>query len=87
MFVCVATGSRLPERVCSRVLRDSLRGLRHLHHHGIWHRDLKPDNIALNISGQVKVVDFGAMKVLQDDGDDFTRSFEATRNVGTLCVA
>ena len=46
-----------------------------------------PDNIALNISGQVKVVDFGAMKVLQYDGDDFTRSFEATRNVGTLCVA
>ena len=33
--------------------------LQHIHNHGIVHRDLKPSNIYLNVSGLIKLGDFG----------------------------
>ncbi|KAJ1659200.1 Suppressor of Sensor Kinase (SLN1) [Dispira simplex] len=41
-----------------------LRGLLYLHRNGIVHRDIKPDNLLFNDQGLVKLVDFGAAKVL-----------------------
>jgi len=40
-------------------------GLRKAHQQGIWHRDIKPDNILLDAEGRVKIVDFGLAKLRQ----------------------
>lgn len=37
--------------------------LRHVHDHGIIHRDIKPPNILRSVTGQIKLTDFGIAKV------------------------
>ena len=44
-----------------RMMRDIAVGLHYLHNRtpcGIFHRDLKPDNILVNRHGDVKIADF-----------------------------
>jgi serine/threonine protein kinase len=40
------------------IVFQAARGLGHLHEKGWVHRDVKPENLLLNESGQVKVIDF-----------------------------
>lgn len=42
-----------------RVLRDILDGVEYLHHRGILHNDLKPQNIIVNQYGAARIIDFG----------------------------
>lgn len=47
------------------VLKDILDGVDYLHHRGILHNDLKPDNIIVNSNGAARIIDFGLS--LSDD--------------------
>ncbi len=58
---------RLPEKEALRVVADSALGLAAAHEQGILHRDMKPSNVMLTRTGEVKVADFGlAVEVEQD---------------------
>jgi len=50
---------------------DAANGLGHAHKHGLIHRDIKPDNIAVCENGIVKVVDFGIVKT---EGENITQT-------------
>jgi len=58
----VAKSGRVDQLEALRIIRDAARGLAHAHKNGMIHRDIKPDNIMLTKSGQVKVADFGLVK-------------------------
>lgn len=58
----------------ARIASPVCRALAYSHANGFVHRDVKPSNIMIAVSGEVKVADFGAARALQYE-------FESTRRV------
>jgi len=49
-----------------QIVRDILDALDYSHEHGIVHRDIKPGNVMITPEGEIKVMDFGIAKALDD---------------------
>ncbi|WP_328440587.1 serine/threonine protein kinase [Streptomyces sp. NBC_00444] len=60
-------------------------GLAVAHDAGLVHRDLKPDNIMIRRDGQVKILDFGLVKLIDDDA--LTRLTTTGENLGNFVYA
>ncbi|MCM2373331.1 serine/threonine-protein kinase [Aporhodopirellula aestuarii] len=69
----------LPPRRAAEIVRDVARAIEHAHSRGVLHRDLKPGNVMIDLSGQIHVTDFGLAKHVDADSS-LTGSGEA---VGT----
>lgn len=54
--------NRLPLQMGLPVLIDVLGGLADIHKHQILHRDISPDNILIDRTGAIKLLDFGAAR-------------------------
>lgn len=55
---------RLQPRRALEICADMCAALEFSHRHGIIHRDIKPGNVMLTLTGQVKVMDFGIARAL-----------------------
>lgn len=53
--------------VC-RIMVELFEGLSQIHRLGFIHRDVKPDNISLDVTGCVKLMDFGIARSTRADG-------------------
>ncbi len=51
-----------------RLFLDVLAAVAHAHSNLIVHRDIKPSNVFVRTDGQVKLLDFGIAKLLEDEG-------------------
>ena len=68
----LASGRRLlPERALE-ISAGVLSALDYAHRHGIVHRDIKPANVMLTRTGDVKVMDFGIARAMNDSGSTMT---------------
>lgn len=66
----IRRGAPLPVARALTIAREICEGVGVAHRAGIVHCDLKPQNILLTETGQVKVVDFGIARALQQDDTD-----------------
>ncbi len=69
----LSSGRRLlPERALE-IMDGVLNALAYSHAHGIIHRDIKPGNVMLTRSGDVKVMDFGIARAVADSQATMTQ--------------
>ncbi len=55
-------------RLTMVIIGQLVQALKHCHTHNVLHRDIKPDNILLTSTGEIKLVDFGlAGQLLKDN--------------------
>ncbi|KAG5363709.1 Serine/threonine-protein kinase BCK1/SLK1/SSP31 [Yarrowia sp. B02] len=63
---CLRNHGRFAENIVRFLTRQILEGLAYLHGCGILHRDLKSDNLLLDLDGVCKISDFGISKKSRD---------------------
>lgn len=53
-----------------QLFKDILQAVRYAHENLVIHRDLKPGNILVDTDGNIKILDFGISKLLEDEQDN-----------------
>src|SRR6266540_2975751 len=70
----LAVEGRLMPRRALEITADICAALEFSHRHGIIHRDIKPGNVMLTQTGQVKVMDFGIARALASGASTMTQT-------------
>jgi eukaryotic-like serine/threonine-protein kinase len=70
----LATEQRLMPRRALEIIADICAALEFSHRHGIIHRDIKPGNVMMTQTGQVKVMDFGIARALASGATTMTQT-------------
>ena len=68
-------GERFPLQRAVEIVEGILNALAYSHKNGIVHRDIKPGNIMITETGEVKVMDFGIARALADAGATLTSTW------------
>ena len=71
----VAQGEPMPIRHAAKLIAKLARTVHYAHEHGILHRDIKPGNILLDVTGEPHLTDFGLARLVETEST-VTRTLE-----------
>jgi serine/threonine protein kinase len=57
--------SKLNEITAKFIFKQIIEALQYIHEHGIVHRDIKLDNILIDLNNNIKICDFGVSKQIK----------------------
>ncbi|WP_448380728.1 protein kinase domain-containing protein [Gloeomargarita sp.] len=84
----IQRGAPWPQEKVVKMLADVLGTLEFVHRNGVIHRDIKPDNLIRRKSdGKLVLIDFGAVKQIQDPKAAAQQRTGATVAIGTVGYA
>lgn len=67
-------GKPLDEELSMVFMKQILSAFSHAHEKGIVHRDIKPGNIIISNSGEIKILDFGIAKIMGEEAHQLTKT-------------
>ncbi|KAM1762090.1 hypothetical protein ACFX12_004779 [Malus domestica] len=70
LFDKIASKGRLKEDEARKYFQQLINAVDYCHSRGVFHRDLKPENLLLDVSGTLKVSDFGLSALPQQVRED-----------------
>lgn len=79
LFDILYYADKLPEPTARTYFQQMMHGLNAVHKAGITHRDLKPQNLLLDVNFCLKITDFGLSKIMETEEDKIMK----TTYVGT----
>jgi serine/threonine protein kinase len=68
----IAENEMLPPELALFIFYQAAMGLHHAHTKNVVHRDIKPHNILISVSGDIKIADFGIAAKRSNDTDGLT---------------
>ena len=66
-------GARISIRSAIVIIHDLLMALDHAHRQNVVHRDIKPANMLVEVSGRIKLTDFGVARIQEPDESNLTQ--------------
>ena len=72
MYRILCTVKRFKEDMAKFYAAQLVIAVGHLHERGFMHRDLKLENIMMDESGYIKIIDFGLAKIIVSDEFSYT---------------
>ena len=69
LFTFVKKRRKLNEKMAKFLFRQIILGIKHIHSQNIVHRDIKLENIIIDLNNTVKICDFGIGKILKSSDE------------------
>ena len=69
LFSFVKKRRKLTEKISIFLFRQIILGIKHIHSQGIVHRDIKLENILIDLNNTIKICDFGISRILSSPND------------------
>ena len=61
--------NKLPEKIAKFIFKQLLQSIKYIHNKNIVHRDIKLDNILIDLNNNIKLCDFGVGKNITDNNE------------------